>query len=221
MAPPTGDDDPLDGYRRTAEAAAAAVTTHRIPRVVFQSSVGAEARHGFGEIDGLGLTEDLLNGTGADVTHLRCGYFFSNLLMDADSIREGVLTAMHPVDRPLAWVAPLDIATVAAVRLLSPGWHGVQTLGVHGPEDLTFAQVATVLTDVLGRPITAQQVSEPEQGQALAGFGMTPAQVEAILGMARGFDGDFEPQDPRSVATSTPTTLGAWAYQHLRPVVHD
>jgi uncharacterized protein YbjT (DUF2867 family) len=95
----------------------------------------------------------------------------------------------------------------------------VQTLGVHGPEDLTFAQVATVLTDVLGRPITAQQVSEPEQGQALAGFGMTPAQVEAILGMARGFDGDFEPQDPRSVATTTPTTLGAWAYQHLRPVL--
>ena len=181
--PPTDDDDPLDGYRRMSESVARAVRTNRVPRVVFQSSVGAEARHGFGEIDGLGLTEELLNGTGADVTHLRNGYFFSNLLMDLDGIRDGVLTTTHPVDRPLAWVAPLDIATVAATRLLSTDWHGVQTLGVHGPADLSFAQVAQILSDVLGRPVTAQQVGEQDQAQALAGFGMTPAQVDAILGM--------------------------------------
>lgn len=71
--PPTPDDDPLDGYRRMGESAAHAVRTNRIPRVVFQSSVGAEARQGFGEIDGLGLTEELLDATGADVTHLRNG----------------------------------------------------------------------------------------------------------------------------------------------------
>ncbi|GEK22616.1 NAD(P)H-binding protein [Cellulomonas xylanilytica] len=219
VAPPTQDDDPLDGYRRTGESVAHAVRTHRIPRVVFQSSVGAEGRHGFGEIDGLGLTEELLNGTGADVTHLRNGYFFSNLLMDLDGIRAGVLTTTHPVDRPLAWVAPLDIATVAATRLLATDWHGVQTLGVHGPQDLSFAQVADILTDALGRKVAAQQVSEQDQAQALAGFGMTPAQVDAILGMTRGFDDGFEPEDPRSIATTTPTTLGAWAFENLRPAL--
>ena len=217
--PPTPDDDPLDGYRRMGESAAHAVRTHHIPRVVFQSSVGAEGRHGFGEIDGLGLTEELLNATGADVTHLRNGYFFSNLLMDLDGIRAGVLTTTHPVDRPLAWVAPLDIATVAATRLLSTDWHGVQTVGVHGPQDLSFAQVAEVLSDAVGRHVTAQQVSEQDQARALAGFGMTPAQVEAILGMTRGFDDGFAPEDPRSVVTTTPTTLGAWAYENLRPAV--
>lgn len=217
--PPTDDDDPLDGYRRMGGSAAYAVRTNRIPRVVFQSSVGAEAREGFGEIDGLGLTEELLNGTGADVTHLRNGYFFSNLLMDLDSIRAGVLTTTHPVDRPLAWVAPLDIATVAATRLLSTDWHGVRTLGVHGPADLSFAQVAEILSDVLGRPVTAQQVGEQDQAQALAEFGMTSAQVDAILGMTRGFDDGFVPADPRSIATTTPTTLGAWAYEHLRPAL--
>ncbi|KQR07674.1 NAD(P)H-binding protein [Cellulomonas sp. Leaf334] len=217
--PPTDDDDPLDGYRRMSETVAHAVTTNRVPRVVFQSSVGAEGRHGFGEIDGLGLTEELLNATGADVTHLRNGYFFSNLLMDLDGIRAGVLTTTHPVDRPLAWVAPLDIATVAATRLLSTDWHGVQTLGVHGPADLSFAQVADILGDVLGRPVSAQQVSEQDQAQALAGFGMTPAQVEAVLGMTRGFADGFEPEDPRTIATTTPTTLGAWAYEHLRPAL--
>lgn len=217
--PPTDDDDPLDGYRRMGGSAAYAVRTNHIPRVVFQSSVGAEAREGFGEIDGLGLTEELLNGTGADVTHLRNGWFFSNLLMDLDSIRAGVLTTTHPVDRRLAWVAPLDIATVAAARLLSADWRGVHTLGVHGPADLSFAQVAEILSDVLGQPVTAQQVGEHQQAKTLAGYGMTSAQVDAILGMTRGFDDGFEPADPRSIATTTPTTLGAWAYEHLRPAL--
>lgn len=219
VAPPTQDDDPIDGYRRTGEAAAHAVATNRIGRVVFQSSVGAEARHGFGEIDGLGLTEELLNRTGADVTHLRNGWFFSNLLMDVDTLRTGVLTTTHPVDRTLAWVAPLDIATVAATRLLATDWHGVQSVGVHGPRDLSFAQVAETVGDAVGRRVVAQQVSEQDQARALAGFGMTPAQVESILGMTRGFDDGFTPLDPRSVATTTPTTLGAWAFENLRPAL--
>ena len=218
--PPTQDDDPLDGYRRMGESAAHAVRTTRIGRVVFQSSVGAEARHGFGDIDGLGLTEDLLNGTGAAVTHLRSGYFFSNLLMDLDAIRAGVLSTTRRVDQPLAWVAPLDIATMAATRLLSTQWHGVRTVGVHGPADLSFIQVAEILSDALGRPVEARQISEHDQAEALAGFGMTARQIDAILGMTRGFAGGFEPADPRSIETTTPTTLGAWAYENLRPALH-
>lgn len=50
-----------------------AVTANRIGRVVFQSSVGAEKRHGVGEIDGLAATEVALDGLDVDVTHLRCG----------------------------------------------------------------------------------------------------------------------------------------------------
>ncbi|MBO3100381.1 NAD(P)H-binding protein [Cellulomonas fengjieae] len=217
--PQTQDDDPLDGYRRMGESAAFAVTANRIPRVVFQSSVGAEARHGFGEIDGLGLTEDLLNATGADVTHLRSGFFFSNLLMDVDAIRAGVLTTTRSVDSALAWVAPLDIATVAATRLLSADWHGVQSVGVHGPTDLSFAQAAAIISDAIGRTVVAQQVSEQDQARQLAQFGLTAVQIESLLGMTRGFEDGFEPADPRSIATTTPTTLGSWAHEFLRPAV--
>ncbi|GHD40879.1 hypothetical protein GCM10008097_05460 [Mycetocola manganoxydans] len=58
--PPTDDDDPIVGYLRMGLSGATAVNRNGIRRVVFQSSAGAEARHGFGEIDGLGATEDLL-----------------------------------------------------------------------------------------------------------------------------------------------------------------
>ena len=68
-------------YARATDAVVAAVAENGIARVVFQSSIGAEKRHGAGEIDGLARTEEALDATGADVTHLRCGFFFSNLLL--------------------------------------------------------------------------------------------------------------------------------------------
>lgn len=58
----------------------------------------------------------LLDETGASVVHLRCGYFFTNLLLDLDGLREGVLRTTMPLDLPVPWVDPRDIGDVAAAR---------------------------------------------------------------------------------------------------------
>lgn len=44
-------------------------------------------------------------------------------------------------------------------------------------------------------------------------------QVEGFAGMAALTRGDFTPEDPRSIVTTTPTTLAAWAHSHLRPAL--
>lgn len=85
--PPTTAADPVDTYARLGVNAARAVTENGIVRTVFQSGIGAERRSGMGEIDGLARTEQLLDATGRSVLHLRCGYFFTNLTVDA--IRSG------------------------------------------------------------------------------------------------------------------------------------
>lgn len=216
--PPTPDEDPVAGHLRMGESAAAAVRENGIPRVVFQSSVGAEARTGFGDIDGLGRTEELLDATDADVTHLRCGYFFTNLLLDLDSVRAGRISSTLPVEHRMPWVAPRDIGDVAAARLLAPHWIGRHALGVHGPQDLSLTEVAQILTTALGRDISAEQVSEETVAAGLREMGMTGEQVEAVLGMSRGQRG-FTPENPRELITTTPTTLGAWAHVVLRPLL--
>jgi uncharacterized protein YbjT (DUF2867 family) len=76
-----------------------------------------------------------LDGTGADVCHLRCGFFFLNLELQLDALRASVVPVILPVDRPMAWVAPRDIAEAAVARLLSDGWSGRHVQGGHGPED--------------------------------------------------------------------------------------
>lgn len=215
VAPSTGADDPIEGYDALGAVAAAAVEANAIPRVVFQSSVGAEARGGFGEIDGLGRIEERLDATDASVVHLRCGYFTTNLLLDPDALASGVLTTQLPTDQRIPWVAPGDVAEVTALRLLSTDWSGRVTQGVLGPADLSFAEVAATLTEVTGRPFEAQQVGDEDVAAVLRSFGMTDAQVEGIVGMSRGLRGDFVPDDPRDLVSTTPTTLRAWAVDAL------
>lgn len=217
--PPTPDDDPIAGYDRMGASAAHAVTENGIARVIFQSSGGAEARGGFGEIDGLALTEQRFDATGADVTHLRCGYFFTNFLMDLDSLRRGELFTTLPLDQPIAVVDPRDIGDVAAARLLSRTWSGRHTQGVLGPRDLSFGQIAGILTEAVGQTITAVQVTDADVAAQLSGLGMTEAQVDGIVGMMRGIRDDFTPEDPRDVQSTTPTPLEAWAYSILRPAL--
>jgi uncharacterized protein YbjT (DUF2867 family) len=214
VAPLTDDPDPIESWTRMGAIAARAVRENGIARTVFQSSVGAEKRSGAGEIDGLARTEELLDATGASVLHLRCGYFFTNL--DASSLEEGVLRVGWPVDAPMAWVDPRDIGDVAAARLLSTTWDGRHVQAVHGPEDLSFAQVASIVAQVTGRPLRAEQVPDDEIRSGLRAAGLGDAAVEAIVGMAAGLREDFVPEDERSIVTTTPTTLAAWAYEHLR-----
>ena len=138
--------------------------------------------------------------------------------MDIDSLKDGVIRTAMPLDLPMPWVDPRDIADVAAARLLSSEWTGRQVQAVHGPEHLTFAQVADVLSDALGREIRAEHVSDEELRGGLRSSGMTEAQADAIVGMSSGLR-DFAPENPRSILTTTPSTLAGWAFTNVRPLL--
>jgi uncharacterized protein YbjT (DUF2867 family) len=210
--------DPIETSLRTAEPLIAAARAGDVQRVVLQSSIGAEKRHGAGHIDALGGIEQRLDSTGADVLHLRAGYFFTNLLLDLDGLREGVLTTAFDPDHPMAWVDPRDIGDVAAARLLSDAWKGRVVQAVHGPEDLSFNRVAQLLTEVLGRTIRLQAVGDDDVREALRSAGLPAGAVEGIVGMSAGTR-DIVPEQPRDVLTTTPTPLTAWAYTHLQPLL--
>ena len=217
--PPVQSADPLADYARAGEAVAAVVTCNGIGRVVFQSSVGAEKRHGAGEIDGLAAAEQALDALGVAVTHLRCGYFFTNLLFDLESIGSGALRTVLPVDSPMSWVAPRDIAEVAATTLLNSEWTGRRVQAVHGPEDLSWSRVVEVLATELGREIVVERIAdEVMRGHYLAA-GMPPAMADAVLGMSTGLRDDFVPEQQRSVVSTTPTTLQSWVRDELVPAL--
>ncbi|MGH3982570.1 MAG: NAD(P)H-binding protein [Pseudonocardiaceae bacterium] len=217
--PPTLAADPIAEYARFGANAARAITANGIARTVFQSSIGAEKRHGAGEIDGLARTEELLDASGASVLHLRCGFFFTNLLLQLDAVRNGVLRVVLPTDQPMAWVAPRDIAEIAVHRLVSGKWSGRHVQAVHGPADLSWDQAAAIVAEATGRPLRAEQIPDDDMRQILRGAGMGDGLVEAVMGMSTGLRDGFTPEQARDVTTTTPTTLASWSYDVLRPLL--
>lgn len=217
--PPAQDDDPVAAQAHLGANAARAVVDNGIARTVFLSSVGAEKRSGAGDIDGLARTEEQLDATGMSVLHLRCGYFFTNLLMELESLRAGVLRTPWPLEHAMPWVDPRDVGEVVAARVLAGGWSGRAVQAVHGPADLTFPQVAETLTNVLGYRVTAEHLSQEDFRMALRSAGLEARQVEAVADMSAGLSGGFVPENKRSVRTTTPTTLAAWAQARLAPAL--
>jgi uncharacterized protein YbjT (DUF2867 family) len=215
--------DPNADAERTGAGLAEAMRQNRIARVVFLSSVGAEMRHGAGFLDGLARIEQRLEAardeTGTALLHLRCGFFMTNLLHDLDGLRAGRLTTTRPLDAPMPWVDPCDIAALATLRLLAGGWTGRQVQAVHGPADLTWPQAAAALSAATGRSIEAQQIADDEERAALRDAGMSDVAVEGILGMAVGRAEGFVPEQPRTALTTTPSSLAGWAITHLRPAL--
>jgi uncharacterized protein YbjT (DUF2867 family) len=221
VAPPTTDPsaDPVAWCAQLGANAARAVIENRIGRTVFLSSIGAEMRSGAGEIDGLARTEELLDATGATVLHLRCGMFFTNLLWEVASIRQGVLKAAMALDYAQPWVDPRDIGDVAATRLLSADWSGRHVQAVHGPENLTLSRVAEIISEATGLRVRAETISVDTVRRSLRSAGLGDKHVEAIAGMSAVTREGFVAEDKRSILTTTPTTLAAWAYTQLRPAL--
>ncbi|MDQ3778879.1 MAG: hypothetical protein M3310_08485 [Actinomycetota bacterium] len=99
------------------------------------------------------------------------------------------------------------MAEVAAARLLARDWSGRQVQGVHGPEDLTYEQVAAIVAEAtVGRCAQSGfSTTRCVRGYAVSGNG--EKQGEGRLRMSIGRRENFTPEQERSVHTTTPS---AW-----------
>ena len=101
----------------------------------------------------------------------------------------------------------------AAKRLIARDFAGNDVLELHGPAAYTMAEAATILGNAIGKPCLPY-VQFPIDGarQAMLGMGMSPDGAGRLLEMITAFnDGTIQPTQPRSPATTTATTLAAWA----------
>ncbi len=83
-------------------------------------------------------------------------------------------------------------------------------MGAYGPRDLSYREVAAIVSGVTGSPLRVEQIPDGEMRNLLEGAQLSPAQIEAMIGMAAGFREGYEPEPPRSPQTTTPTSLREW-----------
>ena len=209
-------------YERFARAACEAIREAKTSRVVTISAGGKGLARNAGPISGLHSMEDILNESGAAIRHLRCGSFMENLLRQAQSICErGVLSYPMPGHIPIPIVAVSDIADAPLRWLARRDWKGIAGVAVHGPEDLSYGQVAAVMERILERPVRYKETSANHHFQTLVGRGASAeyarSRVEMFAELAQG----ISRAEPRTAESTTPTTLPAWAWSELLPRVES
>lgn len=121
-------------------------------------------------------TEQHIRASGLDFTFLRDNLYadFFPMMTGAD----GVLRGPAGTDQ-VAAVAQDDIADVAAVVLRSPADHAGETYDLTGPEALSLAEIAQVITAATGRQVSYHEETIDEAYRSRAVYEAPGWQVDA------------------------------------------
>ncbi|GAA3542361.1 NAD(P)H-binding protein [Kribbella ginsengisoli] len=210
----------FSGFTR---AAADAFTSSGVTHVVGVSALGrgTPVAGSAGLVTASLAMDDLIGGTGVAYRALANPSFMDNLLRQVSSIRDhGVFTDTVAPDRLAPSASTGDIAAVAARLLLDRSWTGVDSVPVLGPEDISAADMARIMSDVLGRPIRYERETLETLGARLTGFGLGDAFVGGMVDMMRAKENGLDDGVARTVENSTPTTFRQWCELVLKPAVN-
>jgi ergot alkaloid biosynthesis protein len=97
---------------------------------------------------------------------------------------DGTITSATEMGR-VAFVDAGDIAAVAAHALTDETPHNTAHV-ITGPEALTYAEVAAILSQVTGKTVTHQNVSPAQLAERLASVGLPQDYAEFLAGLDKG-----------------------------------
>lgn len=138
-----------------------------VRQVVFLSLQGVQANRATPHH----AMEAYLRRSDAPYTFLRPNFFMQNLsTMYADQIRDTSKIVVPAGRSRTAFIDARDVGRVAAAVFTSPGHLG-RAYTLSGEQSLTYADVATIMTRVLGRPISYTRPSERDYLADLAAQG--------------------------------------------------
>jgi uncharacterized protein YbjT (DUF2867 family) len=165
-------EDRLQQHHTFVDAAADAGVRH----IVYTSFFGAAPDSVFTLGRDHYATEERIKASGMDYTFLRDNFYldFLPLLAGEDGVIRGPAG-----DGVVAAVARSDVARSAVTVLRDPALHVGRTYDLTGPEDLSLARAAELLTAGTGRTITFRNETLDEAYSSRASYGAPPWQVDA------------------------------------------
>ena len=159
LVPPNFDPSPdFREARATAAALRSALDASRPGRVVYLSTIGAQATRS-NLLTQHSIIEQVLGDLSIPICFLRPAWFMENSSWDVDpAAKNGLFPSfLQPLDKPVPMVATADIGRVAA-ELLQSTWSGRKVVELEGPHRVTPEQIAATFADLLGRPVRTDAV---------------------------------------------------------------
>jgi NAD(P)H dehydrogenase (quinone) len=187
--------DPTADAVALHRAAIGAAVEAGVGRVLYTSHQGAGHGSPFHPAADHAATEDLLSDSGLAWTSLRNGFYaHSTAWLLGPWQTTGTVSV--PFDGPVSWTTREDTAEAAARVIAAPEpFDGPVTLTA--PDAPTFGQLATVLSELTGRPIGFEVLGAQEWTDRAVAAGQDRTVVGFLLGMFEAAaEGRFAGTDP-------------------------
>lgn len=207
-------------YVNFARPACEAFKSQGVKRVVGISALGRGWPKDAGHVSATLAMDDLIALTGVSYRALACASFMDNVLRQVEPIKtQSVFYAPMPGGFKAPACATRDIAAVAARLLLDGSWSGVDNIPILGPEDLSYDDMAGIISEVLGKPVRFQEMAMDALSAMLKGRGMSAGMTQAMVNMAIAKNEGMDNVVERTAQTSNPTSFRQWCEEVLKPAV--
>jgi uncharacterized protein YbjT (DUF2867 family) len=221
---------PPDPRAKTVDAAyvdftrpaCAAFKTHGVKRVVGISALGRGTPAGAhaGLVTASHKMDDLIASAGVHYRAVTNPSFMDNLLRQVELIKtQGIFSLPIAGDLKQPSACTRDIAATAAKLLLDQSWTGVGSVPVLGAEDLSYNDMATIMSEVLGKAVRFQEMPRDTFKAGLLQRGMSEAMAQATLDMWIAYGQGLDTAEPRTPQSATPTSFHEWCEGVLKPRV--
>lgn len=209
-----------EAYTGFSMPAIKAMADGKVGRVVGVSALGRgnprAARAG--NVTATLALDDRIEATGVDYRALTMPSLMDNIKRQVQLIKDrGIFTSPIPGDYAMPTCSTDDVAAVAARVLTDESWDGTGEVPILGPADLSFDDMAEIISDVLGKAVTFRQVSGQGFYERMTSIGMSGAMANALLDMAIAKADGLDQTVQRTPEASSPTTFREWCETDLKP----
>lgn len=208
-------------YQDFSRPACEAIQRQGVQRVVGVSSLGREVARPIGLVAAAYAMDEMIEATGVNYRALQMPAFMEDILnYHRESIQnQGVFFGSQSGERRTPACATRDIAAVAAL-LLDDSWSGQGSAPVLGPEDLSFDDMARIMSEVLKCPVRYERISCEAHKSMLMEHGMGEAYAQGVVDNQPQADEGIYNLDPRTAQSGTPTNFRRWCEEALEPAVN-
>ena len=223
VVPPSfADKNDTEYYLRFTRPACRAIQSQGVKRVVGVSVLGrgsSLAKHA-GPITASLAKDEEIESTGVAYRALWCPALMENILGQVQALKQqGMFFMPASGDFKTPQVATRDVAASGVKLLLDPSWTGQGGVAVLGPEDLSFNDMAAIMTETLGKPIRFQSVPGEAYKAQLIQYGANEVFAQGIVDMMAAKDQGMDNAEPRTVENTTPTSFRQWCEEVLKSAV--
>ncbi|MFT3708799.1 MAG: NAD(P)H-binding protein [Archangium sp.] len=187
-------------------------------RVVYTSQMAANVKSHFAPAVHHAQTEEMIGASGLKWTSLRNGFYATAAIRHlGQAVATGTLRTT-PTGK-CAWTTHVDLADAAAAVLVNEGQFEGPTPPLTARQAVDFTELCTIASELLGRPIRHDVVTEEQLSAALAAAGSPPQVARISIGMFRAANaGEFSAIDPtlEKLIGRQPATIREAMAEHFR-----